>query len=214
MNLPYFNIFHPNGAQFKREIAHFSHLREVPCFCSSCPCNMNPSEQDPSKDCAPYCQHRYPSPDRPIKYFDRSVRGSQLSTVSAATNRRASVAPLDVHSISDDSFKSEINWESSISCARRHSSSSRSRHLASQDALIQMESARSQVQALASSLPKFSEQIKLEQCCSARQQVHSATTQASVTKPTFLRSRGNTQSERRRVRALPTFLRLKDSSHV
>lgn len=129
MNLPKFNIFRPIGAQFKREIAHFSHQREVPCFCSSCLCNMNSSEQDPSKDYAPYCQHRYPSPGWPINNLGRSARGNSVFAYTAAIVRRVRHRVLEVFAYSSDSFRDETNWESIKLCAKTHSSFWQSQHL-------------------------------------------------------------------------------------
>ncbi len=195
----------------KREFAHFGQtcLRLfVSKFSTGNLCLVG---RESSNSNSPYCQHRYPSPCRPVLFSNRPTPPSNLVAADCGS---FGLQPLAFLSKRNNSRTIEKTKESRQECLRKLGSSQPQQPSAWLAALTRMQNVLSSVRAQAQSLRISLAQIVLGQPSSVPQQASSATTQASAANKKFLPSWAHKPINRRGDITPAAVLRSKDPLHV
>lgn len=195
----------------KRESAHFGQacLRLfVSTFSTG---NLCLVVSQSSNSNSPYCQHRYPSPCRPVLFSNRPTPPSNLVAADCGSY---GLQPLAFLSKRNNSRTIEEAKESRQECLRKHGSSQPQQHSVWLAALTRMQNVLSSAQAQAQSLRISLAQIVLGQPSSVPQPASSATTQVSAANKKLLPNWAHKPINRRGSKYLAAVLRSKDPLHV
>lgn len=209
--MPLFGKMTQSHLQSKRESAHFGQT-PLRLFVSMVPAgNLNGWGRESSNSESPYCQHRYPSPCRPVLFSNRPTPPSNLVAADCGSFSLQSLAFLSKR---NNSRTIEETKESRQECLKKHGSSQPQQPSVWLAALTRMQnvllSARAQAQSLRISLA----QIVLGQPSSVPQPASSATTQVSAANKKLLPNWAHKPINRRGSKSLAAVLRSKDPLHV
>ncbi len=200
--------------KFKQLSAHFGRCGLAPFVLSIGAGNVKLLKEELSNSIPSYCQHRYPSPGRPVHFQNGPIDFGVQRLLGSADHRALALASLVFPTKRNNSIGEPEPKESGHKCSENHGSSQQQPASRLLDVYNQMAIGPSSAQVRAFSRLTSLVQIALGQQSSVQPLAHSVTTSAFATNSINSPFGAKIKTDRLWGYSSEAVLRSRDLSHV